>query len=319
MSVEENGQWVGIDVSQAWLDIFVRPAGITMRLTNNESGWAQIFTELSAYSVHLVVVESTGGMERGLVQALQQGQLSVAVINPKRARDFAKASGRLAKTDQIDAQVLAHFAEALQPIPKPLSSESQESLSDLVKRRQQLVEMLNGEQRRLKSARTRSAQADIATHIEWLQKRVKSMDEEIEKLRRDSPEWQEQYARLTSVPGVGPVIATTLIATLPELGKIGQKQLASLVGLAPMNSDSGKHRGHRRIMGGRALVRSVLYMGALVAIQHNPVIAAFYQRLLAAGKTKKVALIACAHKLLGILHALVKNQQCWQVSPQPEG
>jgi transposase len=311
MNQPTEPQWVGIDVSQAWLDIVLRPAGTYWRLSNQESGWIELLEHLKRLSINLIVIESTGGMERGIVQVLQQQGLPVAVINPKRARDFAKASGRLAKTDRIDAQALAHFAEAIQPIPKPLAAEAQEALSDLVKRRHQVVEMLNNEQRRLHSVRNRSAKADIETHIEWLKERLKGLDAEIDKLRKDNDTWQQQYEWLTSVPGVGRVVATTLLAILPELGNLPTKQLASLVGIAPLNRDSGKMRGKRRIVGGRALVRSTLYMSALVAVQHNPVIATFYKRLLQAGKAKKVALIACAHKLLGILNAILKHQHPW--------
>jgi transposase len=305
-------QSVGIDVSQAWLDIALRPAGTYWRLANQEQGWRELIEQLKDLPISLVVVESTGGMERGIVQVLQKAGVSVAVINPKRARDFAKASGRLAKTDRIDAAVLAHFGQAMQPLPKPLSSEVQEALSDLVNRRQQVVEMLNSEQRRLHSVRNRTAKADIESHIEWLKQRVKGLDAEIDQLRKENTSWQQQFEWLTSVPGVGRVVATTLLAALPELGQISTKQLASLVGIAPFNCDSGKMRGKRHIVGGRALVRSVLYMSALVAIQHNPVICAFYQRLLSSGKAKKVALIACAHKLLGILNAMLKQQVPWK-------
>jgi transposase len=318
MRQKTESQWIGIDVSQAWLDIALRPAGTYWRVSNQPAGWLELVEKLKRLSVNLIVLESTGGMERGVVQLLQQQSLSVAVINPKRARDFAKASGQLAKTDRIDAQVLAHFAQAIQPLPKPLAAEAQEALSDLVKRRQQIVEMLNSEQRRLHSVRNRSAKADIETHIEWLKARVKGLDSEIDQLRQENASWQQQYEWLTSVPGVGRVVATTLLATLPELGQLSTKQLASLVGIAPLNYDSGKMRGRRHIVGGRALVRSTLYMSALVAIQHNQVIATFYQRLLQAGKAKKVALIACAHKLLGILNALLKQQQPWRSPPSAE-
>jgi len=304
-------QWVGIDVSQAWLDIVLRPAGTYWRLSNQESGWAELVTHLQYLDIKLIVLESTGGMERGVVQVLQRQGFSVAVINPKRARDFAKASGRLAKTDRIDADGLAHFAQAMSPLPKPLTSEAQEALSDLVNRRQQVVEILNSEQRRLHSVRNRSAKSDIETHIEWLKGRIQGLDAEIDQLRKENQTWQQQYEWLTSVPGVGRVVATTLLATLPELGQLPSKKLAALVGLAPLNCDSGKMRGKRHIVGGRALVRSMLYMAALVAVQHNPVISTFYQRLLQVGKAKKVALIACAHKLLGILNALLKRQQSW--------
>lgn len=305
-------QWVGIDVSQAKLDIALRPAGVTWQVTNTESGWQELLGQLSTVVVSLVVVEATGGKERGVVQVLQQQDMAVAVINPKRARDFSKASGRLAKTDRIDAEMLAHFGEALQPLPKPLASEEQDALSDLVHRRQQVVEMLNDERRRRHSARNRTAQSDIDRHIEWLKQRLEALDTEIDQLRQADADWQQRYEWLTSVPGVGRVVATTVLALLPELGQLSSKRLASLVGVAPFNFDSGKLKGKRHIVGGRALVRSALYMAALVAVQHNPVIAAFYNRLLARGKAKKVALVACAHKLLGILNALVTQQQVWQ-------
>ncbi len=311
-------QWVGIDVSQARLDVALRPAAIYWQVDNQALGWSELVNQLQGIPVKLVVIESTGGMERGIVQQLQRQNFAVAVINPKRARDFAKASGRLAKTDRIDAAALAHFAQAMSPLPKPMASEEQAALSDMVNRRQQVVEMLNSEQRRLHSVRSRTAKADIETHIEWLKQRVKALDGEIDQLRQAQQVWQQQYEWLTSVPGVGRVVATTLLAALPELGQLPSKQLASLVGIAPFNYDSGKMRGKRRIVGGRALVRSALYMAALVAVQHNPVIVAFYQRLLQAGKAKKVALIACAHKLLGILNALVKQQVRWNDPTTPE-
>lgn len=314
-----EAQWVGIDVSQSWLDVSLRPANADWRVENAESGWNQLLQTLEEYCISLIVLESTGGMERRVVAVLQQAAFPVAVINPKRARDFAKASGRLAKTDRIDAQMLAHFAQAMEPPIKPLPSERQTALSDLVNRRHQLVEMLNSERRRLHSVRNQSAQADINAHIEWLKGRVKTLDQEIDQRRNESAEWQQQYQWLTSVPGVGRVVATTLLAALPELGALSSKKLAALVGLAPLNHDSGKTQGKRHIMGGRALVRSNLYLSALVAIRHNPVIAAFYQRLLAVGKAKKVALIACAHKLLNILNALMRKQVAWDKPTMQEG
>ena len=315
---QPESQWVGIDVSQAKLDIALRPSNVTGQVSNQESGWTELVKQFKVQKIELIVIESTGGMERGVVQKLQKEGFNVAVINPKRARDFAKASGRLAKTDRIDAEALAHFGQALQPAPKPLVSESEEALSDLVNRRGQLVEMLNSEQKRLHSVRNSSAKADIQTHIEWLKQRMKGMDEQIDQLRQESEEWNQQYKLLTSVHGVGRVTAVILLSMLPELGELPLKKLSSLVGIAPMNCDSGKMRGKRRIMGGRAMVRSALYMSALVAVQHNPVIKAFYQKLLQAGKAKKVALIACAHKLLGFLHAIVKSQTPWQ-NPEKMG
>lgn len=311
MTTSSELQWIGIDVSQATLDIASRPGGEHWQVDNTESGWQSLVKQLQAFPVALVVVESTGGLERSVVQVLHNHEFAVALLNPKRVRDFAKATGRLAKTDRIDAQVLAHFAQALQPNPTPMVSQDEQALSDLVKRRQQLVEMLNGEKRRLHTVRTRTGRADIETHIEWLKGRLKTIDQEIDELRQHDEDWQQRYEVLTSVPGVGRVVATTLLAALPELGQLGSKQLAGLVGVAPLNRDSGQFRGKRQIVGGRAGVRSALYMAALVAVHHNPVLADFYQRLLKAGKVKKVALIACVHKLLTILNAMVKRQTCW--------
>jgi transposase len=298
METQVASQWVGIDVSKAKLDIALRPANKVLQVTNQESGWQELSEQLKKYKIELIIIESTGGMERGVAHKLQKEEFKVAVINPKRARDFA--------------EVLAHFGEALQPSPKPLASESQVALSDLVNRRSQLVEMLNSEQKRAHSVRSSTAKADIETNIQWLKQRIKGMDEQIDQLRQDNEESKKQYELLTSVPGVGRVTAVTLLSMLPELGELPLKKLSSLVGIAPMNCDSGQMRGKRRIIGGRARVRAVLYMSALVAIQHNPVIKAFYQKLLQAGKAKKVALIACAHKLLGFLHAIVKSQKPWR-------
>lgn len=312
MAVMQTGQWVGIDVSQASLDIATRPGNEYWHESNQSAGWRQLSRRLSQLSVNRVVLESTGGLERGVVQHLQQAGFAVTVINPKRGRDFAKACGRLAKTDRIDAQVLAHFAEAIQPEPQSAASDWQQALSDLVHRRRQVVEIINSEKRRLHSVRNRAAKADIEAHIDWLKQRLKGLDEQIDQQRQDCDACQTKYELLTSVPGVGRVVATVLLARLPELGQLGHKQLASLVGVAPFNQDSGKMRGRRRIVGGRAMVRSALYMSALVTVQHNSVIRAFYQKLLAAGKAKKLALIACAHKLLTILNAILKHQQPWR-------
>jgi transposase len=311
MVIRPQKQWVGIDVSKTTLDIALRPSLTIWQELNQQSGWESIAKILKEQEIELIVVESTGGLERGLVQYLQQQGLSVSVINPKRARDFAKASGRLAKTDKIGAQVLAHFGEALQPAPKAASSELETELSDLVSRRAQLVDMLNSEERRRHSVRNSRAKEDIENHIEWLKARLKELEQEIDQLRKKREEWNQQYTLLTSVPGVGRVTALVLLSMLPELGELPVKKLASLVGIAPMNHDSGQMRGKRYIVGGRAIVRSALYMAALSAIRFNPVIRAFYEKLLQRGKAKKVALIACAHKLLTFLSAIVKSQRPW--------
>jgi transposase len=229
METQVASQWVGIDVSKAKLDIALRPANKVLQVTNQESGWQELSEQLKKYKIELIIIESTGGMERGVAHKLQKEEFKVAVINPKRARDFAKASGRLAKTDKIDGEVLAHFGEALQPSPKPLASESQVALSDLVNRRSQLVEMLNSEQKRAHSVRSSTAKADIETNIQWLKQRIKGMDEQIDQLRQDNEESKKQYELLTSVPGVGRVTAVTLLSMLPELGELPLKKLSSLV------------------------------------------------------------------------------------------
>jgi transposase len=239
--------------------------------------------------------------------------IAVSIINPRR--DFAKASGKLAKTDRIDAAVLAHFWEAIRPAITVLTSHREQELQEAVTRRRQLVEMLSAQKNRRASLRG-SMRQNIDIHIEWLEERIGDLDEEIEELSQSQAEWQSRIALLKSVPGVGQVIATTLMATLPELGAVSDKRISALVGVAPFNRDSGKFRGSRMIWGGRANVRAVLYMSTLVAVRYNPVLKAFYQRLLGQGKAKKVALIACMHKLLRILNTMIRDRKPWQVPVQ---
>jgi transposase len=305
-------QWVGIDVSKRYLDIYIRPAGQLFQVSNQPLGMAELLTQLQAYPIQLIVVESTGGMERLVVETLSKAGLSIVVVNPKRVRDFAKATGKLAKTDKLDAQTLAHFAEAIRPEVRAMASEAAQALQDLVSRRQQLVEMLSAEQNRRSGARGHTSRADIDSHIEWLQERIKALDSDIQAQLEQSQQWQKQVDLLQTVPGVGKVTASTLIALLPELGQLTRQKIAALVGVAPMNADSGQMQGKRLIVGGRATVRSALYMATLVATRHNPIIKAFYERLLSKGKPKKVALIACMRKLLVILNAMLKHQQPWQ-------
>jgi transposase len=305
-------QWVGIDVSKAHLDVFIYPMGEQWQSGNSESGIAEIVKTLTSISVALVVLEATGGLEQAVTEALTQAGVAVVVSNPRRVRDFAKAMGKLAKTDRIDAQVLARYGEAVRPEVRSFASEQAKELQDWVLRRQQLVEMVSAERNRKSSARSEGAKEQIERHIEWLQGEVKALDQEIQRQLNQSQHWQQQQALLQSVPGVGVVTASTMIALLPELGQLTRQQIASLVGVAPMNCDSGKMRGKRFIMGGRSSVRSVLYMAALVATQFNPVIRAFYQRLLAQGKAKKLALVACMRKLLVMLNAMMKHRQPWQ-------
>lgn len=305
-------QWVGIDVSKAHLDVYLHPLGKQWRSPNNALGIVEVIQALASVAVVLVVLEATGGMEQALTQSLSQAGIAVVVSNPRRVRDFAKALGKLAKTDRIDAAVLARYGEAVKPEVRALASEAARVLHELVTRRQQVVEMLSAERNRRSAARSEQGKAQIDRHIEWLKEEVSVLEEQIQLHLNQSQQWQQQQAILQSVPGVGIVTASTLIALLPELGCLSRQQIAALVGVAPINCDSGKMRGKRFVIGGRSAVRSVLFMAALVATQFNPVIRVFYQRLLAQGKAKKLALVASMRKLLVILNAMLKHHQLWQ-------
>lgn len=309
--------YVGIDVSRDTLDIAVRPGGQTWSTTNDLEGMDGLAPRLVAMEPALVVMEATGGLEHPIASQLVTAGLAVAIVNPRQVRDFARATGRLAKTDSLDAQVLAHFAEAMKPAPRPLADEERLALDAMVARRRQLIEMLTAERNRLHRAR-RVVQPRIEAHIQWLKEELKSLDDDLEAFIEQSPLWREQENLLRSAPGVGPVVARTLLAELPELGKVNRKEIAALVGVAPLNRDSGYYRGRRIIWGGRAAARSALYMSALVAKRHNPVIAELYQRHLAAGKESKVALVACMRKLLVILNAMVKTGQHWNAGTWPK-
>jgi transposase len=301
--------FVGIDVSQARLDIAVRP-GASFSITHGESAIATLVEQLRALSPTLIVLEATGGMEIPLTSALATADLPVVVVNPRQVRDFAKASGHLAKTDALDAQVLAQFAEVMRPQPRPLPDAATRALAAQLTRRRQLVEMLTAEKNRLLSASS-PIRKRVRTHIVWLERELEHTNTDLAEAIRQSPVWREKDELLRSVPGVGPVVTSTLLASLPELGTLTNKQIAALVGVAPLNRDSGTLRGRRTVWGGRAQVRAVLYMGALVAARFNPVIRAFYQRLWRAGKAKKVALTACMRKLLVILNTMIKHRTPW--------
>jgi transposase len=301
--------FVGIDVSKAQVDRALRPKG-RLSAPNTEAGIAQILTRLRAVSPTLVVMEATGGLEIPLTGALAAAGIPVVVVNPRQVRDFAKATGKLAKTDALDAQMLARFADVMRPEPRPLPDAETRALAALLSRRRQLVEMLTAERNRLMSVHT-PVRKSLRTHIAWLERAIQQTDTALTEAIRQSPVWREKEELLQSTPGVGPVVTTTLLATLPELGTVTGKQLSALVGVAPFNRDSGMLRGTRTVWGGRAQVRAVLYMGALVATRFNPVIRAFYQRLCAAGKAKKVALTACMRKLLTILNAMMKHRTRW--------
>ena len=305
--------YVGIDVAKATLDVAVHPTPDRWTLAYTEREVAGLVTRLTALDPALVVLEATGGLEGPLVGALAAAGLPVVVVNPRQVRDFAKATGTLAKTDALDAAVLAHFAAAVRPTPRPLPDAATQSLAALVTRRRQLVEMLTAERNRLGSA-PRALRGEIQAHITWLQRRLTRLDTDLGQAIQTSPVWRAHDDLLQSVPGVGPVLATTLLASLPELGTLNRRAIAALVGVAPLNRDSGTLRGRRRVWGGRAAVRAVLYMGTLVAVRHNPVLRAFYQRLRAVGKLPKVALTACMRKLLTILNAMLKYRTRWNPS-----
>lgn len=302
--------YVGIDVSKDYLDVAVRPTGQQWRMGNTEEGRDQLVERLQGLSPALVVLEATGSLEVPVAAALGTADLPVAVVNPRQVRDFAKATGKLAKTDKLDALVLALFAERVRPVPRPLPNLQSRELSALLARRRQLVAMLTTERNRLGSALP-NVRPGIQEHIAWLECKLGELSDGMSQLLQESPLWRETENLLRGVPGVGPVLSTTLLAELPELGTLDRRQIAALVGVAPLNRDSGTLRGKRTVWGGRAKVRAVLYMAALVASRFNPVIRAFYQRLLAAGKPKKVALTACMRKLLTILNAILKHRTPW--------
>ena len=311
--MEKTGQWVGIDISKANLDVYLRPLGKTFQVANKETAISGLIEELQTYSLNLIVLEATGGLETELLIQLQAAQLPVALINPRQGRDFAKAAGKLAKTDAIDAQVLAHFGEALKPQVVAMESDSARQLKELISRRRQVVEIQTAEKNRRDRSRGK-ALTDIEQHLEYLEQSLKKLNQEIEELTQSNQSWIEKVNLLKTIPGIGQVISTTLVSYLPELGQLTAKQISRLVGVAPINHDSGQHKGKRMINGGRAPVRASLYMGAVVAIRHNPIIKDFYERLLSRGKPKKLAITACVRKMLVILNAMVRDQKPWQVS-----
>ncbi len=303
--------YVGIDVAKAWLDVAVRPSGATWRLGNAEAELPRLVEQLRHLAPTSVVLEATGGDERAAVAALALAGIPVTVVNPRQVRAFAKATGRLAKTDALDAEVLAHFAEAVRPPIRALPDAATQTLAALVERRHQLVTMLAAEKKRRQQALP-AVRPLVQAHVQWLEQALAELDRELDQTPHASPLWRERDNLLQSVPGIGPVVALTLVADLPELGTLSHKQLAALVGVAPLNRDSGLLRGKRLIWGGRARVRAVLYMGTLAAVRWNPLIRAFWLRLRERGKPPKVALVACMHKLLTILNALLKHQTPWQ-------
>ena len=302
--------WVGVDVCKDALDVYVLPQGLILQQPNTEIGVQTLIKQLQPISPSLVVVESTGGLERTLVSGLQTAMIPVAIANPRKVKGFATALGK-AKTDKLDAEVIARFAQAVQPQPQAMVDAQSQQLSDLVRRRQQLVEMQVAEKNRLCRA-SNTVESDIRDHSEQIQQRIESLDEQIQPLAQQQSDWQRKREILCSAKGIGKVTSALCLAELPELGKLSDKQIARLVGVAPINHDSGKHKGKRMIQGGRTSIRCGLYMATLVAIRHNPVIHDFYERLLANGKLKKVALVACMRKLLVILNAMIRDNKTWQ-------
>jgi transposase len=308
-----TAQVIGIDVGKAKLDVGLTSEKKVRDWTNDEAGRAELSDWVMAQGASLVVVEASGGYEAALVSELVARGQEVALVNPTRVRAFARAEGILAKTDKIDAGVIARFGATMKPQTRARREADQVALNEQITRRRQLVLMLTAEKNRLHTA-SAVMQAHIAHHITWLQAEMEGLEAQISQAIKANPTWAETAKRVDSVPGIGFITAATLVADLPELGQLNRQKIAALVGLAPFNHDSGKHRGKRRIFGGRASVRSVLYMATLSAIKHNPVIKAFYQRLLDKGKLKKVALTACMRKLLVIINTMVKTGQDWQPS-----
>jgi transposase len=302
---------VGIDVAKAQLDIALWPTGERWAVAHDDTGMAALVARFQAVPPTLMVLEATGGYQRAVVAALAAAGLPVAVVNPRQARDFAKATGQLAKTAALDARTLARVAEAVRPTPRPLPDAQADELRALLARRRQLVPMRTAEQNRLGSA-PRRLQTDIQAHITWLNTRLAALDDDLDTTLRTSPVWREREELRRSVPGIGPVCTRTLLLDLPELGTLSRQRLAALVGVAPLNRDSGTLRGTRTIWGGRAQVRTILYMSTLVAVRYNPGLKAYYERLRAIGKAAKVALTACMRKLLTILNAMVKHHTPWQ-------
>ncbi len=310
--MSKTERFIGIDVSKKQLDVAVRPDGKSWSIRYDEEEVNSLVKQLQDLAPTLIILEATGGLETKLVSALAAIGLPVVVVNPRQVRDFAKATGKLAKTDAIDADVIAHFGEAIRPKVRPLKDEQTQLLTDLLARRRQLVEMLAAEKKRLQQS-TKNVQKSIQQHIQWLEKRIKDMDGDLQKLIKETPIWAKQDKILQSTPGVGPVLSIALLGLVPELGLLNRGKIAALVGVAPFNCDSGEHKGKRKIWGGRASVRSVLYMAALSSVRYNPVIKKYYNRLIATGKLFKVAITACMRKLLVILNSMMKSQTFWRV------
>ena len=309
-----SSYYVGIDVSKARLDVALLPSGESFAVGNDEEGFDEILGRLEGPSSDsaLVVLEASGGFERPLAAALAASGIAVCVLNPRQTRDFARATGKLAKTDRLDAKALARFAEAVRPTPRTLPDAEAEEFRSILARRRQLIQMMTAEKNRLSATTSEAVAKRIQAHVRWLEKELSRTDRDLEETIENSPTLKENEALLRSVPGVGPVLCRTLLAELPELGSLSPRDLSALVGVAPLNRDSGTLRGRRAVWGGRGRVREALYMGALIASRFNPHIKGFYERLVKAGKPKKVALVACMRKLLTILNAVMREHTPWR-------
>ncbi len=308
-------RYVGIDVSKATLDVAILPDHEHFVVSNDEAGLDELLGKLLAEEVSgaLVVLEASGGFERPVVVALAASEIAPFVVNPRQARDFARATGRLAKTDALDAFVLAHFAQAIRPVPRAIPDAEAREFGEILARRRQIVRMTTAEKNRLGASTSKAVRGRIRAHIRWLEKELSRTDRDLDETIEKSPtSFKENEALLRSVPRVGPVLCRTLLAELPELGSLSPRELSALVGVAPLNRDSGTLRGRCTVWGGRARVREALYMGALIASRFNPAIKEFYERLVASGKPKKVALVACMRKLLTILNAVMRERTPWR-------
>ena len=315
MSKKQAKTFIGIDVSKQWLEVAAHERDYQFRCANKASAFAMLLAELIDLRPALILLEATGGLERAVVAALHGAGLPVVVVNPRQIRDYARALGQLAKTDRLDARVLAAFAAAIKPQLRPIKTNDEQELDALTGRRDQLAEMLIDEKNRRAAAATDSVRDEIQQHINWLKDRIAELDQQLKKLVQSSPRWQAKAQILQSTPGIGPVVSTLLLAQLPELGTLNRQQISKLVGVAPLNRDSGQQRGSRHIFGGRANVRRVLYMAALTASRFNPVIKAFYERLQARQKPFKVAITACMRKLLTIINFMMRDGSPWKSAP----
>ena len=317
MTKKKSKCFIGIDVAKQQLEVAAHESDYQFRCPNKASAFGELITELISLRPALIVLEATGGLEIRVVSALHTAGLPVVVVNPRQVRDFAKALGQLAKTDRLDARVLAHFAAAIKPPLRPIKSKEEQELDALTGRRSQLIEMLTDEKNRRASAASETVRDKIKEHIDWLEECIAELDEQLKALLQSSVPWQAKDEILQSVPGIGPVTSFSVIADLPELGTLNRQKISKLVGVAPLNCDSGQQRGPRHIYGGRARLRRVLYMATLTALRWNPVIKEFYERLCANQKPFKVAITACMHKLLNIINVMVRDSTCWKFKEEP--